>query len=195
MLCHAVLQHRACRLLGSYWGKWAPAAEWDGALVTKDTEKAKVLNVFFTFVFTGKVWSKEDLPSVQAPGHWKNTNVTAIFKKGKKEPGSYRQGSLTSVPGKVVEQLILETSSRYLKDRKVIRSSPHRFIEGKLCLTNLIDFHGEVTGLVELVDSPNGCAAVQRDLNKLEKWANRNAMKFNKGKSKVLHSGRNNPMH
>ncbi|KAK4831080.1 hypothetical protein QYF61_015278 [Mycteria americana] len=42
---------------------------------------------------------------------------------------------------------------------------------------------------------PEGHAAIQRDLNRLEKWADRNLVKFNKGKFKVLHLRRNNPMH
>lgn len=42
-----------------------------------------------------------------------------------------------------------------------------------------------------LVDRQYGCAAIQRDLDRLGKWANRSPIKFNKGKSKVLHLGRN----
>lgn len=48
-------------------------------------------------------------PSGEMPEDWKKGNVTPVFKKGMKEdPENYQQVSLTAVPGKVVEHLILK---------------------------------------------------------------------------------------
>lgn len=38
-------------------------------------------------------------------------------------------------------------------------------------------------------------ATIERDLNRLEKWANSNLMKFNKGQCKVLHLVKIKPTH
>ncbi|GAB0175791.1 hypothetical protein GRJ2_000044300 [Grus japonensis] len=51
------------------------------------------------------------------------------------------------------------------------------------------------TKLCGVVDMLEGRDAIQRDLDRLERWACVNRMKFNKAKRKVLHVGRHNPKH
>ena len=43
-------------------------------------------------------------------------------------------------------------------------------------------------------DTPEGCATIQQDMDKLESWVGRSLMTFNKSKCRVLHLG-NNCMH
>ncbi|KAK4810556.1 hypothetical protein QYF61_004519 [Mycteria americana] len=60
----------------------------------------------------------------EVPADWRLANVTPIYKKGQKEdPGNYRPVSLTSVPGKLMEQIILSAITWHVEDNQGIKPS------------------------------------------------------------------------
>lgn len=63
----------------------------------------------------------------EVPEVWRKANITPIFKQVKKEdPENHGPVTLTVSPGKVVEQLLLETISRHKNDKKDPQEKPAR---------------------------------------------------------------------
>uniref|UniRef100_A0A8B9ZP11 Reverse transcriptase domain-containing protein n=1 Tax=Anas zonorhyncha TaxID=75864 RepID=A0A8B9ZP11_9AVES len=88
--------------------------------------------------------------SGEVPVDWRLANVMPIYKKGQRaDPGNYRPVSLTSVPGKLMEQIMLSVITRHLQGNQVIGPSQHGFMKGRSCLTNLISFCDKVTRWVD----------------------------------------------
>ena len=81
----------------------------------------------------------QSLCNSMLPKIWKDANITPIHKKGPKSKAeNYQPISLTSIPCKLLEELIKDHVISHLKVNNLISSVQHGFTERRSCLTNLL---------------------------------------------------------
>ncbi|KAL8609842.1 hypothetical protein ACOMHN_020677 [Nucella lapillus] len=146
----------------------------DGKLVTDPKDKAKALNAQFQSAFSKKFPSKapgpdgisprllRDLANEISPAltllyqssintgivpqNWRTANVTPVFKKGERHrPENYRPISLTSVPCKILEHIVVSTIMGFAEANNILRTEQHGFRKGRSCESQLLGLIDELT--------------------------------------------------
>ena len=87
-------------------------------------EVAPILTLLFrTSMDTGTV-----------PEDWRSANITPVFKKGEYyDPANYRPVSLTSIPCKIMEHVIVSSLMDHLEKNNILLPRQHGFRRNILC--------------------------------------------------------------
>ena len=118
----------------------AKATEPDGLppRVLKELAKelAPILGMIYTF----------SLRTGQVPSDWRHALVTPIYKKGEHyDPINYRPVSLTSIPCKILEHVIVSNLMAHFEQNDILSKRQHGFRRGRSCESQLLEFVEEVT--------------------------------------------------
>lgn len=92
-----------------------------------------------------KIVFESSLSTGIVPRDWRDANVTPIFKKGEHyDPSNYRPVSLTSVPCKIMEHIIVKSLMNHLDSNKILCTQQHGFRKERSCETQLLEFVEEL---------------------------------------------------
>ena len=84
------------------------------------------------------------------PADWRTTLDTPVFKKGERyKPENYRPISLTCIPCKLLEHIVVSHIMKYCEKHKILCEEQHGFRSGHSCESQLLGFVDEVTEELE----------------------------------------------
>lgn len=87
----------------------------------------------------------QSLGTGKIPQDWRDAIVVPLFKKGSRsEASNYRPVSLTCILCKVMEKIIQLELLKHIKKHNILIDSQHGFVQGRSCLTNLLDCFEQV---------------------------------------------------
>jgi hypothetical protein len=82
---------------------------------------------------------RSSLDGGNVPPDWKVANIRPIFKSGRRDrPENYRPISLTSIPSKLIEHIIVSSMWKHINNNKIIKSSQHGFRKNFSTTTQLL---------------------------------------------------------
>ena len=99
------------------------------------------------------------------PNDWKIGIITPVYKNnGKPElPASYRPISLTSIICKLLERIISDRFTAYLRSNSLISQQQHGFLSKRSTMTNMLNFFNDLTSYF---DEKYGADVIYIDLEK-----------------------------
>ena len=84
--------------------------------------------------------------SGQVPSCWKLAHVSPVYKKGEHyKPSNYRPISLTSIPSKIMEHIIVSNLMQHFDLHNILTPNQHGFRAKHSCETQLIQLTDELT--------------------------------------------------
>lgn len=123
----------------------APGPDGIHACVLKNCNS--IISKILTYLFN------RSLIEGKLPSQWKDANVKALFKKGKRTVCSnYRPVSLTSIICKLLESIIRDKLVCFLETNGIITNAQHGFRPGHSCSSQLIELMEDFTDFFEHSD-------------------------------------------